>query len=185
VERADVRPEDSHRLLPGPDDLLAITEGRLQGEPIAGSRQNLHDGRRRLGAEERHPTRRLVHQYHPDYPAGRPPRRQDRLVPLDRRLAVQGEQAGGPPATLSSPLGQVDAVLALDPRPAAPPGRTRLGHSPQGHLLAEPTDDRHPHPDRRLEEGGLGLGPVGDHPQRLAEQPLPDLGPSQQLDGQR
>src|SRR3954465_12650390 len=36
VERADVRPEESHLLLPGPDDLIAITDGRLQGELIAG-----------------------------------------------------------------------------------------------------------------------------------------------------
>ena len=81
-------------------------------------------------------------------------------------------------------LGLCDVVVCAAPArpvarppdvvaPAAPPLPPRLGHRPQGRVLAEPADDRHPQPDRQLEEGGLSIGSAGDHPPRLAQQPQP------------
>ncbi len=58
------------------------------------------------------------------------------------------------------------------------------GTPPQGRILAEPADDRHAQGRRRLEEGRVGIGPVGHHPDRQIEQVQPGLDPPQQFDGQ-
>src|SRR5512143_1308966 len=41
VEGTEVRPHEPHLLLARPDDLLAIAEGRLQGEPVGHRRADL------------------------------------------------------------------------------------------------------------------------------------------------
>src|SRR5262249_30058914 len=131
VECTDVCPHEPHLLLAGPDDLLAISERGLQRESIGDRREHLGHGRIRVGAEEGRPSVRLVHQHDTDEAAGRPPGRQERLVPLLRWLAVELEDLGCPAATLTRTLGQLDALLPVDPRPPAPPGYARPGHRPE------------------------------------------------------
>ena len=121
MECTDACPHEPHLLLAGSDDLLAIAKRGLQGEPISDRRQDLSHGRIGVGAEEGHPPIRLVHQHDTDDAADRPPRRDERLVPLLRRFAVELEDLGRPAATLPGSLGQLDAVLPVDPRSARRP----------------------------------------------------------------
>src|SRR6516165_5741929 len=118
VECTDVCPHEAHLLLAGPDNLLAIAERGLQRESIGDRRKDLGHACIWVGAEEGHPPLRLVHQHHANQTAGRPPGRQERLVSLLHLLAVELEVLGHPAATLPSTLGQIDAVLPVDPRPA-------------------------------------------------------------------
>ena len=68
---------------------------------------------------------------------------------------------------------------------ATPPRPLRPGHrSSRAAVLAEPADDGHPHRLGRLEDFLLGIGAVGDDPDRQLQQVQPRLGPSEQLDGQ-
>jgi hypothetical protein len=136
VERPDVGPEVPDLLLAGSDDLLEVAKGVLQTEPIGDPSQEVGDARLGVGAEEGAAAVRLVHQHDPDDPAGRSPGRPERLVPLPSLLAVEREGAGPPAPLLPGSLGQVDAPLAVDPRPTAPPGRSRLGPARQGGVLA-------------------------------------------------
>jgi hypothetical protein len=57
---------------------------------------------------------RLVHQHHPDRPAGRPPGRHERFVPLAGRLPVQVEHLTGPAAALTDPFGQEVQRITAD-----------------------------------------------------------------------
>ena len=88
------------------------------------------------------------------------------------------ERPGRPPAPLPGPLGQVDP--AAPRRSAAGPAARApaAGHGPQGRVLPEPADHRHPEATHRLEERGLGVRPVGHHPQRLAQEPEPRTSPT-------
>src|SRR6516162_6140554 len=117
VKCTDVCPHEAHLLLAGPDDLLAIAERGLQREPIGDRCEDLGHARIRVGAEEGHPAVRLVHQHDTNQTAGWSPGRQERLVSLLCLLAVELEDGGRPAATLPGTLGQLDAVLPIDPGP--------------------------------------------------------------------
>ena len=116
--------------------------------------------------------------------SGATPGRQERLVLLDYLLPVQIECIGRPAAPLAAPLGQVDHVGAVGPGATPLARRPGPGQGPQRCVLAEPADDRHAQGLRRLEEGHVGIGPVGDHPDRQPQEIQPGLDPSEQLDGQ-
>jgi hypothetical protein len=183
VKRPHVRPEVPHLLLTGPDHLLEVAKAGLQTEPTRDQTQDVRHGRFGVGAEEGPPALGLVHQDHPDRPAGRTPGRHERLVPLHGGFPVQHEGAPHPTATLAGSFGQVDPSLAVDPRPTPPPRRSRLGQRPQGGVLPQAADDDDPQADHRLQEGCLGVSPVGHDPQRLSPTSQPTSDPLHQVDG--
>ena len=102
MEGPDVRPHEPHLLLARPDDLFTVAKTDLQAEPIRHRTQDVGDRGQRVGAEERPSPHRLVHQDDPDHATGRPPGRQERLVPfghpytgdLSSRLRLSGDWWG-------------------------------------------------------------------------------------------
>jgi hypothetical protein len=157
--------------------------GTSPAEAVGDQSQDVRYGGLGVGAEEGPPAIGFVHQHHPDHPRSRTPGRHERLVPLHDGLAVEYERAAEPATTLARSLGQVDPSLAVDPGSAATPGRSRFGQRPEGRVLPQAADDDDAQADHRLEEGRLGVGPVGHHPQRFAQQGEPTLGPPHPIDG--
>jgi hypothetical protein len=98
VKRPDARRPSTHLLLTRTDDVFQVAKRDLHTKPPSDRLKVVRQGRRRVGAEERHPTIRIVDQDDPGGSAGRSPRGHERLEPLDRCLAVERERDGPPTA---------------------------------------------------------------------------------------
>jgi hypothetical protein len=77
---------------------------------------------------------------------------------------MQVEQADAPAPALPGSLGQVDAAFAVEARAAAPARPPGAGDGTQGGVLAQPADDGDAEAVQGLEEGGLGVRPIGHDP---------------------
>lgn len=118
------------------------------------------------------------------HPAGRPPGGEERLVPLRLRLPIQGERARHPPPPLAGPLdrsGRFPPNVRGRPRC---PGRLGGGRWHTGASFRRRLTTVTPEGGHGLQERGVGVRPVGHHPQRLPQHAQPTLGPPHQLDGQ-
>jgi hypothetical protein len=170
VERPHARPHPADLLLTGPEDILRIPEAALQREAVRYGFEDVGRGCRGVGAEECAPPLRLVLLHHSDR-AGRLPSGDERLVPLPRRLALQGERPRRPPTPLPAPLGQIDLPLAVDAAPAPTPRPRGGGQGPERRVLAEAAHDRHPEVtlprDGGQRESGVSFTDQGEHRWRL------------------
>src|SRR5262245_42053871 len=108
----------------------------------------------------------------PDHAPSRPPSRQEGLVPLRRRLALgRADLDGRPTPPLPGPLGQAQAALAVDRRPAPTPLLPRRQYRWQvveGGILSETSDDDEAGCLRRLEKLALGVAAIDGQPGRPA-----------------
>src|SRR5262249_5793992 len=140
---ADVAVQVAHLLLAGAPDLLEVLVRLLDRPPARHSLQHFLGRRVRVQAEEGEPAVVLLDKHHGDRPAGGPPGRQEPLDLLGHPTAVLHALDLLPAARLPGPLGQADAMLAVDPRPAALAGPPGSWHAEKRGVFAEAAD-HHP-----------------------------------------
>ncbi len=101
-------------------------------------------------------------------------------------LAIQDEGAGLPAVPMGGAFGEAEglrAVLGFGTALLGLARAFRCGHAPQGRILAQAADHHDPGGQRPPQERPLGVGAVGDDPQRFAQKPQPIGQPLDQVGG--
>jgi hypothetical protein len=165
-----VAPDVSHLLLARAPNFLHVVEVLLDGGAVGYSFDNLHGRGVRIGREEGKPIVILQDDHDANHPTNRAVRRQEGLVNLGNRFAVDGALGRFPAVAMGGALGEVEPVLAILLRSAATTASAAAQFSrqvAQRRVFAQTSNDRYPGAQGTFQEGSLHIAAVYDDPQRF------------------